>query len=201
MRGERGQMYRLAVADFDPVRDRLAQALIEREALPSDAPASAAAVMQTGRTQVVEAFGDHLLVQSLKDQRSHEIVRTLGLGSSVSVPLIARGRMLGAISLIREAPFGFGAEDVRLAEELARRAAVSIDNARLYTEHSRIAHTLQAGLLPHSLPTIPGVELAARYRPTGELNEVGGDFYDVYVRAIDPRFLAAGHPPARQRHA
>jgi PAS domain S-box-containing protein len=192
MQGGRGQMYRLAVAHSDPVKDRLAQDLIEREALPDDAPAGAAAVMQTGRTQVIEAFSDDLLVQSLKDQRSHEIVRALGLGSSVSVPLVARGRMLGAISLVREAPFRFGPEDVRLAEELARRAAVNIDNARLYTEHSRIAHTLQAGLLPQSLPKIPGLELAARYRPTGELNEVGGDFYDVYLRSAGEWLVVIG---------
>ena len=72
--------------------------------------------------------------------------------------------------------------DVRLAEELARRAAVSIDNARLYTEHRRIADALQAALAPRQLPEIPGLRLAARYRPVGELNEVGGDFYDVYLR-------------------
>jgi serine phosphatase RsbU (regulator of sigma subunit) len=57
-----------------------------------------------------------------------------------------------------------------------------VDNARLYTERSRIAHTLQAELLPSRLPDIPGVEVAVRYRAAGELNEVGGDFYDVFER-------------------
>ena len=59
---------------------------------------------------------------------------------------------------------------------------MAIDNARLYTERSRIAHTLQAKLLPDRLPAIPGTRLAARYRAAGELNEVGGDFYDVFAR-------------------
>jgi serine phosphatase RsbU (regulator of sigma subunit) len=59
---------------------------------------------------------------------------------------------------------------------------VAIDNARLYTERSRIAHTLQAKLLPDRLPAIPRTRLAARYRAAGELNEVGGDFYDVFAR-------------------
>jgi serine phosphatase RsbU (regulator of sigma subunit) len=68
-----------------------------------------------------------------------------------------------------------------VAEELARRAGVAIDNARLYTERTRIAHTLQARLLPERLPAIPGLRLAARYRAAGELNEVGGDFYDVFA--------------------
>ena len=188
----RGQMYRLAVAHSDPAKDTLAQELIECEALPQDAPAGAATVMHTGTTQLVEDFSDELLILSLKDPRSHEIVRALGLGSSVSVPLTARGRTLGAISLLSETRFRFDAEDVQLAEELAHRAAVSIDNARLYTEHSRIAHTLQAGLLPRLLPKIPGLDLAARYRPAGELNEVGGDFYDVYLRSAGEWLVVIG---------
>ena len=57
-----------------------------------------------------------------------------------------------------------------------------MDNARLYTERTRIAHTLQAELLPSRLPAIPGVTVAVRYRAAGELNEVGGDFYDVFER-------------------
>jgi len=69
---------------------------------------------------------------------------------------------------------------VELAQELARRCATAIDNARLYTERSYIARTLQESLLPIELPDIPGVEAAARFRPTGEGNEVGGDFYDMF---------------------
>jgi serine phosphatase RsbU (regulator of sigma subunit) len=56
---------------------------------------------------------------------------------------------------------------------------LSIENARLYSERERIAHTLQTRLLPERLPDVPGIELAARYRAAGELIEVGGDFYDV----------------------
>jgi serine phosphatase RsbU (regulator of sigma subunit) len=192
MLDERGRMYRLAIAHSDPVKDRLAQELIEREALPGDAPAGAASVMLTGRSQLVEDFADVLLTRSLHDPRSHEIVRELGLGSTISVPLVARGRTLGAITLVSAGRFRFDATDVAFAEALARRAAVSIDNARISTEYARIAHTLQAGLLPQPLPAIPGLELAARYRPAGELNEVGGDFYDVYLRATGEWLVAIG---------
>jgi PAS domain S-box-containing protein len=192
MMDERGRIYRLAVAHADPVKDRLGQELIEREALPSAAPAGAATAMLTARTQLIEEFTDDLLIQSLADPHSHDIIRTLGLGSSVSVPLVARGRMLGAITLVSETAFHFEPTDVQLAEELARRAAMSIDNARLYTEHSRIAHTLQASLLPQELPEIPGLSLAARFRPAGELNEVGGDFYDVYLRPTGEWLVVIG---------
>ena len=67
-----------------------------------------------------------------------------------------------------------------LAEDLARRAAVAVDNARLYSERAQIARTLQESLLPPQLPTIPGVEVAARYLAAGEGIDVGGDFYDLF---------------------
>jgi PAS domain S-box-containing protein len=192
MINEHGEIYRQAVAHRDPAKDKLAQELIGREVLAPDAPAGAPAAMQAVSTQLIEDFPDDLLVRSLSDRRSIEIIRALGIGSSISVPLIARGRTLGAISLIGEHRARFGAEDLRLAEELARRAATNIDNARLYTEHARIARTLQAGLLPQALPQIPGLELSARYRPAGELVEVGGDFYDVYLRSNGEWLLVIG---------
>lgn len=192
MLNARGEMYRVAVAHSDPLKDSLAQELIEREALPLNAPAGASSAVRSAKAQMVDDFSDEMLIQSLRDERSQEIVRQLGIGSSISVPLVARGRTLGAISLIAERPGRFDAEDVRVAEELARRAAVNIDNARLYTEHTRIARTLQAGLLPRSVPRIPGLELAARYRPAGELIEVGGDFYDVYLRSADEWLVVIG---------
>jgi PAS domain S-box-containing protein len=189
---ERGSMYRVAVAHSDPRRHAMAQVLIEREALPLDAPAGAAAAMRIGETQVFDEFPDELLVASLNDPGSVEVVRELGLGSAIIVPLTARGRMLGAISLIGETPSRFSASDVQLAEALARRAAINIDNARLYTEHSGIARILQAGLLAPGLPLVPGLELAARYRPIGEFNDVGGDFYDAYLRSPEEWLVVMG---------
>jgi serine phosphatase RsbU (regulator of sigma subunit) len=64
--------------------------------------------------------------------------------------------------------------------DLARRAAMSVDNARLYQERTYVARTLQRSLLPPRLPLIPGIEIATRYRPAREGSEVGGDFYDVF---------------------
>src|SRR5262249_28727299 len=82
--------------------------------------------------------------------------------------------------------------DVQLADELGRRAGVAIENARLYTERTRIAHTLQVKLLPERLPDIPGAAVAARYRAAGELNEVGGGFYDVFGRGGGGGALVVG---------
>jgi serine phosphatase RsbU (regulator of sigma subunit) len=100
---------------------------------------------------------------------------------------------MGTLTLANaEASHRFGDADVQLAEELGRRAGLAIDNARLYTERTRIAHTLQVKLLPERLPEIPGARVAARYRAAGELNEVGGDFYDVYARAAGEWALVVG---------
>src|SRR5437870_1343666 len=71
-----------------------------------------------------------------------------------------------------------------LAEDLTRRTALALDNARLYERQKATSHALQHSLLPPELPVIPGVELAAEYEAAGEANEVGGDFYDIFP--VDP---------------
>ena len=92
-----------------------------------------------------------------------------------------RNRTLGALTFVT-GPSGrrFDERDLELAEELARRCATALDNARLYGERAYIARTLQESLLPAELPEIPGIEAAARFRPTGEGSEMGGDFYDLF---------------------
>jgi serine phosphatase RsbU (regulator of sigma subunit) len=111
----------------------------------------------------------------------------------IIAPMSAGGRTSGTLTLASaEGGRLFDDADIQLAEELARRAGVSIENSRLYTERTRIAHTLQVRLLPDRLPEIPGVVLAARYRAAGELNEVGGDFYDVFPRSESEWALVVG---------
>jgi serine phosphatase RsbU (regulator of sigma subunit)/anti-sigma regulatory factor (Ser/Thr protein kinase) len=100
-------------------------------------------------------------------------------------PLTARGRGLGMVVIGR--PRGDrrwtdppSRESLGLAEDLTRRAALALDNARLYERQQATSQALQHTLLPPELPVIPGVELAAEYEAAGEANEVGGDFYDVF---------------------
>ena len=100
----------------------------------------------------------------------------------IVVPLaIADQPPIGALSLaMAESRRTFGEGDLALAAELGRRAAIAVENARLYAERSEIAATLQQSLLPPDLPEIPGFRLASLYRAAGEQNEVGGDFYDAF---------------------
>ncbi|MFF5805167.1 SpoIIE family protein phosphatase [Streptomyces sp. NPDC012746] len=98
--------------------------------------------------------------------------------SLVSVPLLARGVLLGVASFYRsQDPAPFGDDDSRLAQELAARAALSIDNARRYTREHNLALALQRSLLPHGVPEQGAVEVAHRYLPAE--SGVGGDWFDV----------------------
>ena len=104
----------------------------------------------------------------------------LRLRSAIIVPLRARGRVLGSLTLYTQHPYGrrYSARDVHLAADLAGRAALAVDNARLYeTEHAAVI-TLQHSLLP-ALPKVDGLQLAARYLVGVDGNQVGGDWYDV----------------------
>jgi len=95
-------------------------------------------------------------------------------------PLVARDRSLGDIVIGRPREGALAREAVRLAEDLTRRVALALDNARLYSEQRQATSALQRSLLPPELPDIPGMELAAGYEAAGEGSEVGGDFYDVF---------------------
>jgi len=103
-----------------------------------------------------------------------------GYGSAVVMRLAARGRLLGALSLLRRSDVPPAKDELGLMRELADRAAMALDNATLYAERARVAQTLQRSLLPEELPIVERLELASAYHPVGAGNEVGGDFYDVF---------------------
>ncbi|MFE6687437.1 SpoIIE family protein phosphatase [Streptomyces sp. NPDC057743] len=101
-------------------------------------------------------------------------------GETVVLPLVARNRVIGMLTLGKPTEEHFRQEILELAEDLSRRAALALDNARLYSERTAISQSLQRSLLPPELPDIPGVETEVIYRAAGEGNEVGGDFYDLF---------------------
>ncbi|MEU8588532.1 SpoIIE family protein phosphatase [Streptomyces sp. NPDC048664] len=101
-------------------------------------------------------------------------------GETVVLPLVARNRVIGMLTLGKPTDEHFRQEILELAEDLSRRAALALDNARLYSERTAISQSLQRSLLPPELPTVEGVEVDVIYRAAGEGNEVGGDFYDLF---------------------
>ncbi|WP_258382595.1 SpoIIE family protein phosphatase [Streptomyces sp. NTH33] len=101
-------------------------------------------------------------------------------GETVVLPLVARNRVIGMLTLGKPSDEHFRQEILELAEDLSRRAALALDNARLYSERTAISQSLQRSLLPPGLPHVEGVEVDVIYRAAGEGNEVGGDFYDLF---------------------
>jgi serine phosphatase RsbU (regulator of sigma subunit)/PAS domain-containing protein len=188
-----GLLHEVATAHVDSEQRELGRELRRRFPPDPDSPTGAVAVARSGETQYIREVTDEMLVAAIQDPEQLALVRRLGLRSVVIAALKARGRLFGTLTLANaESRRLFEDADVQLAEELAARAGRAIDNARLYTERTRIAHTLQAKLLPERLPDIPDVLVAARYRAAGELNEVGGDFYDVFPRSPTEWALVVG---------
>lgn len=142
------------------------------------------------------------------DDEDFEFLRTLGMRSAITVALQARGEITGALTLaVAWSGRRYRREDARFAWILSGRVALALDNAGLFAgleraerARSRIAETLQRGLLPPPLPHIPGWSIAAMYRPAGAENEVGGDFYDLF-RVPGGWMLAIGDVTGRGAHA
>jgi PAS domain S-box-containing protein len=177
---ERGVLQLVALAHADPERVAEARALRERYPYDPDEPTGAHAVLRSGRSELYREVTDEMLVQAARDPEHLERARRLDLGSVMVVPMVSGGHTLGVMTFVRGRSRRYEAEDLRFAEDLAARAATAVENARLYTERSDVALTLQASLLPEQLPRLEGWRAAADYRPGQVGTEVGGDFYDVF---------------------
>jgi PAS domain S-box-containing protein len=123
---------------------------------------------------------------------AQEAFDRLGGTSGLSVPMVARRRTLGALGLVMtSAERVFTSDDIELAEDLARRAALAMDNVRLYQREHSVADTLQRSLLPE-LPDVPGIESAAHYVSASSAADVGGDFYDLLALPDDSVAVVVG---------
>lgn len=180
--GESGEIERVAVHHPDPAKLRVAQRLADEYPLDLSKDTGMARVLREGSSLLASEIEAGALAAHARDAEHLRLLGEIGMHSVIVVPMVAAAaKVTGAITLATaESGRRLGEQELELAEELGRRAGVAVENARLYTERTRIALTLQQALLPESLPLIPGVELDALYTAAGELNEVGGDFYDVF---------------------
>ena len=126
---------RLAVLHPDPARQALARELHERYPPSADDLLGAPRVIRTGRPEVVLDVSDAALEATARDAEHLRLLRELGIGAYVIAPMVAHGRVVGAMTFVTvEAGRRFGDMDLVLAEDLAARAALAVDNARLHTE-------------------------------------------------------------------
>ncbi|MFE7235158.1 SpoIIE family protein phosphatase [Streptomyces sp. NPDC002405] len=165
------------------------KSLLSKIAPPDPVPTPGARVWTApGEAAHQAALRSSMRSLSLGDSH-HHIGTTIGPtlatasavgGETVVLPLVARNRVIGMLTLGKPTDEHFRQEILELAEDLSRRAALALDNARLYSERTAISQSLQRSLLPPGLPDVEGVEVEVIYRAAGEGNEVGGDFYDLF---------------------
>ncbi|MEU2355971.1 SpoIIE family protein phosphatase [Streptomyces misionensis] len=115
-----------------------------------------------------------------------------GIHSAAMVPLRSTRDVLGALTLGRAGkPDSFTVSDLPLLEDIARRAGLALDNARLYQRQRKVAETMQNHLLPQ-MPRVPGLQMAVRYLPAPDASQVGGDWYDAFTLPDGATALAVG---------
>jgi PAS domain S-box-containing protein len=184
-----GRPQSVAVAHVDPAQVAFAREYRERFPPDPSSQTGLYAVLRSGRPELYAEIPDALLEQSISDPAQLEVLRKIGMRSVMIVPMAVAGRTIGTITFVSaESGRSFDEDDLTFAGELARRAAVAAENARLYTERTQAAHTLQQSLLPERLPSVPGWEHASSYAAGDTTADVGGDFYDVI--ALDAGLLA-----------
>lgn len=173
-----GSVERAAMAAADPSKQDALESLRRNPIKPGS---SGWEVLTTGNPRVIPEVSDETLRANTPDEESYRAAVAIDIGPALAVPLTARGYVIGVLYLARSrGAAAFDDDDVALAVDLAARAGSAVDNARMFAARAEVAETLQRSLLPPSLPDVPGVDLAARYRPLHSGLEVGGDFYDCY---------------------
>ncbi len=187
-----GRIRTVAVGHTDPAKLDLLEGLRRGRAKGAGAVADVQGVLETGRGRL-HATADEADVALPGDDAHRQLLHKVGVRSVITTPLTARGRTFGALTLVlAEEDLRYTADDLLLAGDLAGRAALAIDNARLYADRAEVARVLQQSLLPPQMPEVPGIDLAARYRSAQVGSDIGGDFYDVFLTPSDHWAIVIG---------
>ncbi|MFF3754844.1 SpoIIE family protein phosphatase [Streptomyces sp. NPDC002018] len=149
-----------------------AELMDQFDVAPLTSTTPAARVLTTGVPAFFATF------EELRRAHPPAVLRD-GKGAWAFLPLITSGRTVGSLVLAYDRPHPFAQEERTCLISVAGLVAQALDRARLYDAKHRLAHGLQAGLLPQILPAVPGLEVAARYLPASHGMDVGGDFYDL----------------------
>jgi PAS domain S-box-containing protein len=189
-----GRPRRVGVGHLDPGLAARLRELEQKHPQSLDEGSASASVLRGGPAVLLPEISEEWVSGWVRSPELLAAYRRAGPASSaISVPLRARGRVLGALTLLSiGAGRRFDEADLRLAEDLGRRAGLAVDNARSYERELHVAETLQRNLLPDGLPPVPGLELAVRYVAGSAGVEVGGDWYDVIPGTDGSALLVVG---------
>jgi serine phosphatase RsbU (regulator of sigma subunit)/PAS domain-containing protein len=184
----RGTVHPVAVAHVDPAKVAFAKQLRERYPPRAEDQGGVQTVVRTGEPALYPKITAEMLEAGALDAEHLAGLHQLDMRAAMVVPMAVGGHAIGAITFVSaESGRSFDEDHLAFAGELARRAATAVENARLYTERTQTALTLQESLLPARLPALPGWRTATSYRPGDDTAQVGGDFYDVV--ALERGFL------------
>jgi PAS domain S-box-containing protein len=198
---ESGAIRLAASRHEDAGQQQLLERVLAGFEIDTEQPFGAGRVIATGRAEDLRRMTEEALSTLAADADTVGHFQALPASNGIVVPLAARGATFGALSLsLRADPeprhtVVVGEAEAlvargELVSDIAARAALALDSARLYAHQHEVAVTLQRSLLPQSLPSVPGWELAARYLPGAAGTEVGGDFYEAVIR-LDGRLVFA----------
>ncbi|HEY2475084.1 MAG TPA: SpoIIE family protein phosphatase [Candidatus Cybelea sp.] len=178
----------VAVIHADPKKMRLVRRLLGRYNHNPSVEPNIATVLRRNKPNIVRSVSDELIERSAAPNLL-AVIRELRPRSALTIPLRTHGRTIGSlVAFWAETPHSYGEVDVPLFEELTKRAAVAIENARLYEREREIAAEFQRAALPISLPQVPGVFFDGIYVPASDREQVGGDWYDA-LRLNDGRIV------------
>jgi serine phosphatase RsbU (regulator of sigma subunit) len=183
-----GTISRATVAHADRDKEGLIVELHESHPHDPDASTGVPRVLRSGEPELYPEVDRQLLEDTANNPEYLRIVSELGMRSCMIVPLVAHDERLGVATFVTsDSERSYDHTDLDIAGELARRGALQLYNARLYqsmvdsrTKFANMARILQRSLLPPELPKMPGLDVAALYRPATETLDVGGDFYDLF---------------------
>jgi PAS domain S-box-containing protein len=186
-----GTLPLVALAHQDPDRAKQLRALAADYPVRLAEEGGLQTVLRTGRAFVADDL-EPLIAVEARDERQAARFRELEVGSVMILPLMAGSRAIGTLNFANQADRrSFDELDREIAERIGEWIALALENARIASERSEIAETLQRGLRPPPIPHMPGWSVAALYRPAGQENMVGGDFYDLF-RIEDGWMLVIG---------
>jgi PAS domain S-box-containing protein len=179
-----------AVTHANPAKMPLMKELLGRYNHDPRAEPGIAAALRKNRPVVLREISDELITKTAAPDLL-PVIRKLAPRSTVTVPLRTRGRTIGSlVAYWAETPRRYEQDDLPLFEELTKRAAVSIDNARLYEREREIAAEFQRAALPISLPQVGGIRFTGLYVPANDRELLGGDWYDA-LRLSDGRIVVS----------
>jgi PAS domain S-box-containing protein len=177
---ESGLLERVAINHSDPERIGHVQRIRERNPIHVDDPGPLPEAIRGGRPLLLGTSPSSPEEQGAGGEPP-PLIRGVEVRSAIVAPMTAGSKVVGALVFANEVGSRrFNEGDLAIAIELARRSGLAVENARLAGEQAEVARVLQRGLRPTRLPDMQGFEVATMYRPAGEVNEVGGDFYEAF---------------------